>query len=411
MIHYEEYSLDNGLTLVVNPDKDSELIALNLIYQVGSRDEHPDQTGFAHLFEHLMFGGSVHIPVFDTPLQLAGGENNAFTNNDFTNYYVTLPHQNLETALWLESDRMLGLDFSEKGLEIQKKVVVEEFNQRYLNQPYGDIWLLLRPLAYQKHPYQWATIGKEIQHIENARLQDVKDFFSTYYTPDNAILSISGNIDPDEGYQLVQKWFGDIRKTTRKIRSYPAEPLQTEPRQLVVERPVPDDVIYIAFHMDRRLSRDYYLADLLSDILSSGPSARLTRKFIKEEQIFTEVNAFITGDSDPGLFLLTAKPVPGVSLETARERLLEEIDRLTISEISERELTKVKNKVEANQTYGQMSILNKAMSLGYFKMLGQTGMINSEIDMYQSITPAELRDFAMRVFTPSNSSTLFYKAI
>lgn len=409
MIQFLEHTLDNGLRIIVHPDHASELAAINMIYDVGARDENPNRTGFAHLFEHLMFGGSVNIPDYDEPLQLAGGENNAFTNNDFTNYYITLPHQNLETAFWLESDRMLKLDFSENSLEVQKKVVIEEFNQRYFNQPYGDIWLLLRPLAYNKHPYQWATIGKDISHIENASLSDVKDFFYKHYAPNNAILSLSGKLDPDTCFKQAEKWFGNIPAREIDKREIIQEPKQNSSRELEVFRQVPSDVVYISFHMGARDSRDFYLADMLSDILSNGASSRLFRKFIKEEQSFTDVNAFITGDIDPGLLILTGKPKEGLDIRSAARMLKEEARKLCTDLVNDAELEKVKNKIEANFTYGQSSILNKAMNLGFYGLLGDPNKLNEEIDIYQSISSEELRSFAAKTLTEDNSSSLYYR--
>ncbi|MCK5821052.1 MAG: insulinase family protein [Bacteroidales bacterium] len=408
MIEFLEHTLDNGLKIIVHSDQASELAAINMIYDVGARDENPDKTGFAHLFEHLMFGGSANIPVFDEPLQLVGGENNAFTNNDFTNYYITLPHQNLETAFWMESDRMLQLDFSQSKLDIQKKVVIEEFNQRYFNQPYGDIWLLLRPMAYKTHPYQWATIGKDIAHIEQANLGDVKDFFYKHYAPNNAILSLSGKIDPDKTFRLAEKWFGDIPTRDIQLRNLAQEPIQEKARMLEVTRNVPADVVYIAFHMGSRESRDFYLADMLSDILSNGASSRLYRRFIKEEQSFTEVNAFITSDRDAGLFILTGKPKPGLSIQDAAKMIKDEARKLCSELLGQKELEKVKNKIEANYTYGQTSILNKAMNLGFFGLLGNPHKINQELNRYLSVEAEELRSFAERTLRDSNSSTLFY---
>lgn len=410
MITIAEHTLLNGMKVLVNPDQDTGLAAVNLLYRVGARDERADQTGFAHLFEHLMFGGSAHIPDYDLPLQLASGENNAFTNNDYTNYYLTLPHQNLETAFWLESDRMLQLDFSERNLEVQKKVVIEEFHQRYLNQPYGDIWLLLRPLAYKTHPYQWAAIGKDIRHVEQASLTDVRNFFYRYYSPNNCILSVSGNVQAGQVFELAEKWFGDIPVRPLSRPAYPAEKDQQEERRLEVRRPVPDDLIYIAFHMGSRSDCDYHAGDLLSDILSSGPSARLTRRLVKEEQLLTEVNAFITGDLDPGLFIFTAKPRPGVSLETAEERLWSEIHRLIHEPIPASEVSKVKNKAEANHLYGLVNILNKAMSMSYFEMLGRAEDLNHEPERYLSVSSDDLKDFASRTFRREHASVLLYRS-
>jgi zinc protease len=411
MIEFVEQTLTNGLRVIVNRDQSSELVAVNLIYKVGASDEHPDKTGFAHLFEHLMFGGSKNIPNFDLPLQLAGGENNAFTNNDFTNYYITLPHQNLETAFWLESDRMMQLDFSQQSLDVQKKVVLEEFNQRYFNQPYGDLWLLLRPLVFTKHPYKWAAIGKEMSHIQDASLKDVESFFYNFYRPNNAYLSISGNVDPDKAFRMAQKWFSDIPAGIVERNLKPDEPKQLAPRELEVFRNVPTDSIYMVFHMDKRDSSDFYCADLLTDILSSGPSSRLTKRFIRDEQVFLETNAFITGDLDPGMFIITAKPRNGVSLDVARQKLHEEIEKILSKPIGQEEMQKVKNKNEANFIYGQTNILNKAMNLGLYSMLGKTELINEELDKYNSVSQKDIISFAERHLDNSQCSTLYYKAI
>ncbi|MBT3242086.1 MAG: insulinase family protein [Bacteroidetes bacterium] len=411
MINFESHRLANGLKILVHPDNSTELAAVNLIYDVGSRDENPERTGFAHLFEHLMFGGSANIPDFDKPLQQAGGENNAFTNNDITNYYITLPHQNVETAFWLESDRMLELDFSQKNLDTQKKVVIEEFNQSYFNQPYGDVWLLLRPLVYNQHPYRWPTIGKEVAHIENAELKSVKEFFNRFYTPNNAILTVAGKVDPDNIFKLAEKWFDDIPQSSLSERQIIQEAPQKTPRKLEVHRPVPNDAIYVAFHMGKRCSSDFYQGDLISDILSNGNSSRLLRKLVKEEQKFTDVNAFITGDHDPGLFVVTGKPRPEVPIEEARDLLLHELNKLTKTIIGKEELNKVKNKVEANFSYGQTSILNKAMNLGLFTLLGDPNMVNTEVDKYRSIEAEELMEFAQNTFTENNSSILYYRSL
>src|SRR5690606_34879593 len=287
MIEFERFKLDNGLTVLVHEDHSTPMAVLNVLYDVGARDEDPEKTGFAHLFEHLMFGGSANIPNYDGPLQQVGGENNAFTSNDITNYYLSLPAVNVETALWLESDRMLDLAFDEKGLEVQRNVVSEEFKQRYLNQPYGDVWLRLRPMAYQVHPYRWATIGKELAHIEDARMEDVRNFFNTYYHPGNAILAIAGDVDTAQVQQLVEKWFGPIPAGTRPVRSLTPEPPQQEARREVVQADVPVHAIYIAFPGPARLDTDYHAADLLTDLLGSGQSALLFRNLVKETELFS----------------------------------------------------------------------------------------------------------------------------
>jgi predicted Zn-dependent peptidase len=329
---------------------------LNVLYDVGARDENPNQTGFAHLFEHLMFGGSVNIPSYDEPLQRVGGENNAFTSNDITNYYITLPAVNLETACWLESDRMLSLAFSEKSLEVQKNVVCEEFKQRYLNQPYGDVWLKMRPLAYEKHPYQWATIGKNLAQIEEAKMEDVKAFFNTFYVPSNAILVVAGAVKTAEVKKLVEQWFGPIPSGIKPVRNLPQEPAQLQEKRQIVEAKVPLNALYMAFHMPARQDAGYYAADLLSDILSRGNSSRLYRSLLKEQQLFSNINAYHLGSIDPGLFVVEGKPAPGVSMEKAEASIWQELDRLKNESVGEDELAKVKNKMESTMEFAEMSL-------------------------------------------------------
>jgi predicted Zn-dependent peptidase len=357
-----------------------------------------------------MFGGSVNIPSYDQPLEKAGGENNAFTSNDITNYYITLPKENIETAFWLESDRMLNLAFSEKSLEVQRQVVIEEFKQSYLNQPYGDVWLLLKPLAYKHHPYQWNTIGKEIKHIEDARIEDVKAFYKKHYNPNNAILVVAGNVESAEILALTEKWFGGIPAGNLAVEEFSQEPEQNEKRFLEVQRNVPVDALYKAFHMDNRGSRDYYIADLLSDILSNGNSSRLYRKLIKEDGVFSELNAYITGDFDPGLFVISGKPAEKISLEQAEKRLEEQFELLKNELVSEDELQKVKNKMEANHIFSETNILNKAINLAISESLGDINLINTEKEIYASIQPDEIRKLAKTLFRSINSSTLFYRS-
>jgi len=408
MIEFEKFELDNGLKVIVHQDKTTPIVAINIVYNVGARNEFPNKTGFAHLFEHLMFGGSINIPNYDAPLQIVGGENNAFTNNDITNYYLTLPKENIETGFWLESDRMLSLAFSEKSLEVQRSVVIEEFKQRYLNQPYGDVYLLLRPLAYKVHPYQWATIGKEISHIENATMQDVKDFFYSHYAPNNAVLSVVGNITAKEIKPLVEKYFGDIEKRKIANSNIPKEPKQTESRTLTVKRDVPNDTIYKAYHMCARMDKDYHASDLLSDVLSNGDSSRLTRKLIKEQKLFIELSAYIMGSRDEGLFIISGKPNDGVDIKDAEKAIEKEIQILFDKGIEEQELQKVKNKVEASLIFAQMNILNKAMNLGISEMLNDANDINTETDKYLNVKPDDVMRVAKEILNPNNCSTLYY---
>lgn len=408
MLHFEKYKLDNGLTVIVNEDHTTPLVAMNILYKVGARDEDPSRTGFAHLFEHLMFGGSVNIPDYDSPLQRAGAENNAFTNNDFTNYYLTIPSENLETACWLESDRMLSLAFTEKSLEVQRQVVVEEFKQRYLNQPYGDVWLLLRPLAYKVHPYQWSTIGKEVSHIEEASLDDVKTFFKKYYSPDNAILVFSGHITLERARELTSKWFAPIPSSPGFTRSIPVEPAQTEARTLSVEKPVSFDVIYKAYHCCSRVDAEFYATDLLSDILSGGKSSRMYQALVKEKKLFTEVGAYLMGDLDKSMIIVEGKLVKGVSMEVAEQAILEELEKSKTIPASGTELVKVKNKIESGLVFSEMSIANKALNLAYHEMLGDANDANNQIMHYQEVTAEQITALAKRIFIPQNCSTLYY---
>jgi zinc protease len=410
MIKFKKFTLENGLTVIVHEDKTTPIVAFNILYDVGARDEDESRTGFAHLFEHLMFGGSSNIPNFDSPLQHAGGSSNAFTSNDITNYYETLPVQNLETAFWLESDRLNKLAFTDKSLEVQRSVVIEEFKQNYLNQPYGDVWLLLRPLAYKDHPYKWATIGKEIKHIEDATMEDVKTFFFKHYTPQNGILCVAGNVTFDQVKELSEKWFGPIETREKYVRELAVEQKQTELRKLEVERDVPSDALYMAFHMSNRLNPRFYLADMLSDVLSTGKSSRFTKRLVLEKHLFTELDAFILGSSDAGLFVISGKPKEGVSLEEAYAEVRLELEILQKELVTEYELQKIKNKMESINIFGEMSVLNKAMNLCSFELLGDAEMINQQMDNYTSITPRDLQEEAMEIFQEENCSVLFYKA-
>jgi len=410
MVSFERFTLGNGLKVLVHEDPTTPMAVLNILYDVGARDEHPDQTGFAHLFEHLMFGGSVNIPSYDEPLQRVGGENNAFTSNDITNYYITLPSVNLETAFWLESDRMLSLAFSEKSLEVQRNVVSEEFKQRYLNQPYGDVWLKLRPLAYKNHPYKWATIGKSLKHIEDATIDDVKAFFKKHYNPANAILVVGGDVKLDEVKRLSEKWFGSIPACEKAERELPVEEAQTEERVETVKANVPLDAIYKVFHMPARTDLGYYSADLISDILSRGNSSRLFKNLLKDQKLFSDINAYLTGSLDAGLFVVEGKPLPGVSMETAEAAIWTELDRMKNDQVPEHELTKVKNKMESTMVFSEMSLLDKAMNLAYFELLGDAAQLNSETGKYLDVSAEEIQKQAQHIFRKENSSTLYYLA-
>ena len=410
MIKYKQTILENGLTILVNRDRASKLAAVNILYKVGSRNEAEDKTGFAHLFEHLMFRGTHSVPEFDVPVQMACGENNAFTNNDYTDFYITLPKENISTALWLESDRMRNLNLSHEACETEKMVVIDEFKQRYLNQPYGDQSPLLYDLCYKVHPYRWSTIGVSPEHIERATLEDVHTFYSRHYRPSQAILSISADIDEDEMIALAKEYFADIEDHGGDIAPIPQEPQQLEPRRLEVERNVPATDVIIAFHIGDRLSREFFLGDLSSDLLAGGESSRLVNRLVKERGLFTAVNAYITGSLDAGLFVIKGRLMPTTTEQEAEEALWGELRELMQGNISDYELEKVKNKFEANMLMGEINVMNKAMNLGFYAMTGDLELINKEADIYRSITREEVAQFATKAFRTENSSTLIYRS-
>ena len=410
MIAYERTTLANGLTVAVNRDRASKLAAVNILYKVGARNEHPARTGFAHLVEHLMFRGTREVPNFDLPVQMASGDNNAFTNNDYTDFYITLPKDNLETALWLESDRMEGLEITPEKLAAEKKVVIEEFRQRYLNQPYGDQTMLLRALAYKVHPYRWAAIGLTTEHIASASPDDVGEFYRTQYHPSNAILSISADMEEERMLELAEKWFGGLPDTPRPAAPIPQEPPQEAPRREEVERDVPATTVTVAYRMGTRTSPDFYTADLVSDLLSGGDSGRLYRHLVKERRLLSSVNAYVTGDLDPGLFVFTGQLLPGVAPEAAEAAFREEIEALRTAPISQYETEKVKNKFEANTLFGELNVMNKAMNLGFYEMLGDLPLINGEVARYRAVSDEDIRAFCRSTLRPENASTLIYKA-
>jgi predicted Zn-dependent peptidase len=408
MIEFEKFTLNNGLRVIVHTDVSSPLVCMNILYDVGARDESEEQTGFAHLFEHLMFGGSVNIPSYDTPLQEVGGENNAFTNNDVTNYYLTLPAANIETGFWLESDRMLSLAFSEKSLEVQRNVVIEEFKQRYLNQPYGDEWLLLRPLAYKVHPYRWATIGKEIKHIEDAQMEDVKSFFNRFYHPANAILVVTGNVKMAAVKVLAEKWFGPIPSGEKVQRNLPREPKQTAARYETVYRDVPADAIHKVYHMPGRMDKSYHAIDLLSDILGRGHSARLYQALVKDKPLFSEISAHLMGSFDPGLLVIHGRLNEGVDYQMADKEIEIVLKKISNELLPEQEVQKVKNKAESTHVFGELGIMNKAMNLAFAELLDEANMVNREIDLIQAVTAADINKAAKDILRPENCSTLYY---
>lgn len=410
MIEFESTTLKNGLRVIAHEDRSSNIAVVNLAYKVGSRDEEEEHTGFAHLFEHLMFGGSLNIPSYDEPLQKAGGENNAYTTPDLTNYYLTLPSKNIETGLWLESDRMLSLSFDPKVLEVQRKVVIEEFNQRYLNQPYGNVWHLMREMAYKEHPYRWPTIGKNIRHIEEASMDLVKSFFKTYYVPNNATLVIGGDITVDDAFRLAEKWFGDIPRGNEIVRNITVEPKQNEARSLLCEEDVPADAFYKAYQMPGRDSPDYHSVDLLSDVLGRGKSSRLYKTLVDDEKIFSEISAYVTGSFDPGLLVISGKLNKGAEFEKADAVIKDLITTLQDEGPAIDELEKVKNQALSSHSFGEVQLLNRAMNLAYYDLLGDAHEVNREEDKLKAVTADMIQHFARKLLVEENSSTLYYKA-
>ena len=410
MVQFERFNLENGLRVIVHQDTSTPMAVVNVMYDVGARDEDPGQTGFAHLFEHLMFGGSVNIPVYDEPLQMAGGENNAYTTNDLTNYYIQLPSENLETAFWLESDRMLSLGFTENSLEVQRKVVSEEFKEHYLNKPYGDVWLKLRELAYQVHPYRWMTIGKELSHIENAQLQDVKNFFFKFYRPNNAILVVAGNVTVDQVRALAEKWFGPIEAGEKYQRNLPSEPAQTTAKKLEVFANVPLDALYKCWHIYPRLDHRYYVSDLITEILGGGGSSRLYQALVKEKQLFSNIECYHFGTLDAGLLAIEGKLVKGVKMEDAEAAIEVELEKVRNEKVTEAELEKVKNKTESMIAFEDMSVMNRANSLAFYELLGDASLMNTELDRYNAVTVEDIKEESQKIFREENSSTLYYRS-
>jgi len=407
MISFEKYVLDNGLRVILHQDTSSPMAVVNVAYDVGSRDEEVERTGFAHLFEHLMFGGSANIPDFDGPIQMAGGENNAFTNSDMTNFYNILPAQNIETALWLESDRMMKLDFSPKSLATQQKVVIEEFKETCLNQPYGDMWHHLSDMAYKEHSYRWPTIGLVPEHIEDAKLEDVEAFFYRYYRPNNAVLVVAGNIQFDEVKEKINQYFAEIPAGLDRVRKLPTESKQTELRSKTVEAHVPLPSLIMAFHMSDRLSDDYYAIDLLSDILANGRSSRFFVNIYKQS-ICSTIDAFISGTFDPGLFIVESRPMPGVSIDQAREVIWKELEDVKANGVQLDELEKIRNKTESALVYSEVSVLHKAMNLAYYEILGDANMINIQSEKYQNVTANDIKRVANDILRKEQCNEIIY---
>ncbi len=408
MIRFEKFVLQNGLRVIVHQDTSTPMAVMNIMYDVGARDEDPERTGFAHLFEHLMFGGSINIPSYDTPLQMAGGENNAYTSNDITNYYIQLPAENLETAFWLESDRMLSLAFGEKSLDVQRKVVCEEFKEHYLNKPYGDVWHKMRELAYKVHPYRWMTIGKDLSHIENAKLDDVKNFFFKHYRPNNAILVVAGNVTVEKVKELAEKWFADIPAGEKYVRKLPQEPPQNEERKLEVKAEVPLDAFYKCWHIYPRNDKRYYIADLITEVLSGGGSSRLFQSLVKEKKIFSAVECYHSGSLDAGTLVIEGRLVKGIKMEDAEKAVEAELEKMRTEKVTTTELQKVKNKVESLIAFEDMSLTNRANSLAFYELLGDAEEMNHELEKYNVVTEEDILNESRIIFRPENSNTLYY---
>ena len=408
MIKFEKFTLDNGLRVLVHEDKSTPMAVVNVLYDVGAKDESPEKTGFAHLFEHLMFGGSVNIPVYDEPLQVAGGENNAYTTNDLTNYYCQLPAENIETAFWLESDRMLSLAFGKKSLEVQRKVVCEEFKEHYINKPYGDVWHKLRTLVYTTHPYRWMTIGASLKHVEDATLADVKAFFKKHYNPANAILTVAGNVEVAQIKALTEKWFGSIPSGEKYDRNLPIEPKQTAARMLEVKADVPLDALYKCWHIYPRTDDRYYTADLITDILSGGGSSRLYQSLVKEQQLFSNIDCYHMGSTDAGLLVIEGKLVKGTDIKKAEAAINEELKKLQATGITVAELEKVKNKTESALAFEDMSVMNRASSIAMYELLGDADLMNSELEKYRAVTAEDILEQTRIIFDENNCSTMYY---
>ncbi len=410
MIKFEKFVLNNGLRVIVHEDKSTPMAVVDVMYDVGARDEDEGHTGFAHLFEHLMFGGSLHIESYDEPLQMAGGENNAYTTSDLTNYFCQLPAENIETAFWLESDRMYSLAFNENSLEVQRKVVIEEFKEHYINKPYGDVWHKLRGLSYKVHPYKWMTIGKEVSHIENAKLQEVKDFFHKHYTPSNAILTVAGNVSVEQVKQLAEKWFGDIPAGKKYIRKIKQEPEQKEPRMMEVTAPVPLDALFKCWHISARLDKRYYATEIISEILGGGTSSRLFQSLVKDQQLFSSIDCSNSGSIDPGLLSISGRLIKGITPEEGENALFVELEKIKTEMISVAELEKIKNKTESMIAFEDISLMNRANSLANYELLGDANLMNTELEKYHAVTREDILEECQRIFTDNNSNTLYYRS-
>ncbi len=409
MISFQRRILSNGLRVLVHEDPNTPLAAVNVAYLVGSRDEVPDRTGLAHLFEHLMFSGSRNAPHFDDWLQRAGGENNAYTTNDYTTFYEILPAQNVETALFLESDRMLDLRITRRAFETQRRVVIEEFKETCLSEPYGDMLHHLSAMMYRVHPYRWPVIGLSPDHIASVTLEEVRAFYERWYTPNNAVLSICGPLKADDAFALAEKWFGAIPPGPSLERSFPAEAEGTGLCERILEAEVPVPAIFMAFRTPPRLHSDFYAADLLSDVLASGQSSRLYRRLVKERRLLSSVEASVTSTFDPGMLIVEAKLAEGVSIEEATGALWEELDALVEVPIEARELIKIQQRFENTVVYSETSVLNKAQYLGFYELLQRAELLNEEVELYRRVSAEDLQRAARQLFRREHALVLTYR--
>ena len=410
-LQFKRHILANGLRLIVHEDHSTPLASCNVVYNVGSRDENPEMTGMAHLFEHFMFTGSKHIPDYDAQLQSVGAFNNAYTTQDITHYYITLPAVNIEHALWLESDRMLELAFQQEKLDIQKHVVIEEFKENFLNRPYGDMWMLYNQFFFQKHTYQWLPIGKEISHIEKVSMDDMKAFFYRFYRPNNAVLTIAGDVKFEEIVPLVEKWFGPIPAGTDSVwdRKYPQENLQTEKRLFEVQRNVPADMLFKGWPTCGRLTPDFYAYDMLSDLFGSGQSSYLYKKFVMEDALFTDISAYITGTLDPGIFIIGGRPAEGVSIEEANKRLSDYLYQLPQNCINAHDLQKVKNRVESIILQNDIKIEDRSSSLAVAECFSCAEDFNDETNRYFAVSEEQINTLCNNMFRQEQETTMYYK--
>ena len=402
------HRLPNGLRIVHVSDESMQMVYVNMLYGVGARNEQYEYTGIAHLFEHLMFEGTENIPSFDEPLERAGGENNAYTNNDITNYYISLPKQNAELAFWMESDRMCNVRLTQESVAVQRQVVIEEFKQEHLNRPYGDVSMLLRPMAYRKHPYRWSTIGRRMSHIAKVPVEVLNDFYNRYYTPSNAVLAVVGNISFEQVVEWSTKWFANIPASDYIPVELPVEPCQRRQRRKTVYRNVPQNALYMAFHMCGRGDSDFFPCDVISDILANGYSGRLKQRLMKKKRLFTKIDAFVSGNEHPGLFSIYARVADGVAVEKAEEAVWQELEQLQRQLVPKHEMEKVRNRFEADFLFRNMNGENLAGNIAIAEWRGAAEDLFDEVARYRAVTAQQVRETASRLFRKGNSSVLYY---